>query len=316
MVAISSATLTTLINGLNDVHLSRYLAGAGLTLVIYDWILLFQLESRTIWLARWTLPKILYYFVRLFTIPFLAIAAYDLMDFRPDLSERFCDIWLTLISAPMLMTFAASNWLFTLRLIAIYQRQKALIWFMRVFYICTYAIAFAMLIMTLVVYAQLGINYNPVAKCCQALQTIPYSGPIFYTPALYELLIFALTAYRAHKDAVITNPSTRPVVILLYRDNVVAFFVMLAMRSWNIWIYANQPVTAHHIGTNLYWATNTILSTRIYLNLVWAVQKPLVSVFADTGNTCSARITAASKISDPSMQMHEMKAYQAELYGQ
>ena len=117
----------------------------------------------------------------------------------------------------MFMTFAASNWLFTLRLIALYQHQRVLVWFMRIFYALTYAITLSFIITSLVTYDKLGVSYNPVVKSCQALQTIPYTGPVFYTPALYELLIFSLTAYRAHKDAVLTNPSKPALLIALYR---------------------------------------------------------------------------------------------------
>lgn len=191
--------------------------GAAVTLVIYDWILLFQREYQTIWATRWTLPKFLYYFIRLFTIPFLGLAAWDLIDFRPASSKSFCDVWLTLISMPMFLTFSASNWLFTLRLLALYERKRIVIWFMCIFYFFTYAITLSMLVVTLVIYARLGINYNPVAKCCQALQNVPYAGPVFYTPALYELLIVTLTVYRAHRDSILTTPDCMPLLIVLYR---------------------------------------------------------------------------------------------------
>ena len=57
-------TLDFLIEAVWDITRSRYLAGCAATLVIYDWLLLFDDESQTIWRSQWTLPKTLYYFVR------------------------------------------------------------------------------------------------------------------------------------------------------------------------------------------------------------------------------------------------------------
>jgi hypothetical protein len=56
-------TFDFLIEAVWDVTTSRYLAGCAATLVIYDWLLLIDDESRTIWRSHWTLPKTLYYFV-------------------------------------------------------------------------------------------------------------------------------------------------------------------------------------------------------------------------------------------------------------
>lgn len=259
---------------LEDAAQARYLSGAAVTLVIYDWSLLFQKEYNTIWKSRWTLAKVLYYFIRIATILFIIIAAYDRIDFRPALSNRFCEIWPALVSVPMLLTIAANNWLFTLRLVALYRHQRALVWFMYIFYACSCALTLTFLLLTLIAYGRIGVYYNPVAKCCFSTQTVPWTAAVFYTPGCYEFLIFTLTAYRAHKDAVLFNSGNTKLLVVLYRDNVIAFFIMLAMRSWNIWIHLTQPVSSIHLATNIYWATNTILSTRVYLNIVWAVRQP------------------------------------------
>ncbi|KIM32254.1 hypothetical protein M408DRAFT_20571 [Serendipita vermifera MAFF 305830] len=167
---------------------------------------------------------------------------------------------------------------------------------MRIFYACTYGVALSFTLVSLVIYHQIGIYYNPVAKCCFSTHTIPWAAPVFYTPALYEFLIFAMTAYRAHKDAVILSSGGTRLLIVLYRDNVIAFFIMLAMRSWNIWIIATQGISTMHKATNIYWAVCTILSTRVYLNIVWLLAKPV----ADTDLSTSVEFST----SDPSNPGH------------
>ena len=257
-----------------------------MTLVLYDWLLLFKVESQTIWPSRWTLPKALYYYIRIVTVPFIIFASYELIDFRPAFSNALCRAWPAMITVPMFSTFAASNWLFTLRLIALYKRNRYFIWFMSFFYFCTYAATLSMLTSALIKYRQ-TVDYFPQIKACGALEASPTFPAMFYAPAAYELLIFALTAHQAYKDAsIITDVgvgkgsgcrSSAPFLVVLYRDGLVSFLVMLGIRSWNIWIYVREPVSSLSVGTNLFWAVNTVLSTRVYLNLVWLVRKPALS---------------------------------------
>jgi hypothetical protein len=102
-------TFDFLIEAVWDVTTSRYLAGCAATLVIYDWLLLIDDESRTIWRSHWTLPKTLYYFVstllilirfldcgssywqiRTFTLPFIGFAAYGMRRRRSVISIFSC----------------------------------------------------------------------------------------------------------------------------------------------------------------------------------------------------------------------------------
>lgn len=253
------------------------MAAVALTLVVYDSIILIQTEYQTIWKSQWGCPKVLYYIIRLLAIPFLAVAAYGWIDFREALSNRFCQIWLPMVTVPMFLTFAASNWLFTLRLIALYAHRRTLVWFIRAFYVCTYAVTFSFVVLTLVTYQRVGIYYNTTSKVCTSFHRIPYSGPIFYTPALYEIFIFTLTAYRAHQDAILVNKANMRLLVVLYRDGAAAFFIMFCMRAWNIWVFATQPVSSLQVATNIFWAVNAVLTARIYLNIAWIVNQPSVT---------------------------------------
>ncbi len=56
-------SLVALVPG--DLTHVRVRAGSAATLVVYDWLLLFSDELDTIWKAKWTVPKVLYYYVGL-----------------------------------------------------------------------------------------------------------------------------------------------------------------------------------------------------------------------------------------------------------
>jgi len=126
-----------------------------------------------------------------------------------------------------------------------------------------------------------------VVNLCGALYAAPTFPAMFYAPAAYEAFLFATTAYKAYQDAsIFSRGVTAPFLIVLYRDGMVCFLIMFAVRAWNIWIYSTQPITSLNIGTNMLWATNVILSTRVYLNLVWLVRKPDLTVM-DTHGVCA-----------------------------
>ncbi|PVF95469.1 hypothetical protein CPB86DRAFT_738754 [Serendipita vermifera] len=272
-------TLEFYISAVQDITHSRYLSGSAVTLVIYDWLLLLGDESNTIWKSRWTIPKALYYLTRVITVPFIIFSAYELSDLRPALSKTVCAAWPAVVTVPMFTTFAFTNWLFTLRLVALYRRNRILVWFMRIFFAMTYIASLSMLIASLFKYRE-TVDYFPLFKACGALEASPVFPAMFYGPAAFEFFIFALTAYRAYEDANIFKHQLNggkggaPFLIVLYRDGLVCFLVMLGVRSWNIWIYSSQPITQLSLGTNIMWAINTILSTRVYLNLVWLAAKP------------------------------------------
>ncbi|KAG8845146.1 hypothetical protein FRB91_002032, partial [Serendipita sp. 411] len=58
---------------INQVTLARYFAGIALTLCAYDWLILLERESQTVWKARWTRTKAIYYINRVMTLTGLTI---------------------------------------------------------------------------------------------------------------------------------------------------------------------------------------------------------------------------------------------------
>ncbi|CAG7848089.1 SubName: Full=Uncharacterized protein {ECO:0000313/EMBL:CCA77721.1}, partial [Serendipita indica DSM 11827] len=185
----------------------------------------------------------------------------------------------------MFSTFVSSAWLFTLRLIALYRRNRYLVWFMYAFFFATYAASFGTLTAALVTYHK-TVAYFEILNACGATEASHTFPALFYAPAAYEVFIFALTAWRAYQDASLISGA--PFMRVLYRDGVIAFLVMTGVRGWNIWIYVSQPITALSIGTNIMWALNTILMTRVYLNLQWLAKGPTLGGYHRPDDFCVA----------------------------
>lgn len=260
-----------LIEALERLNLSRYLGGAALVISIYDWLILLGDESSTVWQGRWTLPKSIYYFNRLVTPVGLMTAAYQLSD-QPrskPLTAKFCLIYNYVNSLVLLFSFFLSNLLLTLRLVALYKRKKWIAWFLYSFLTISYLITAGLVVYTLHTFGR-GLYYSQIVHACASTTKSNLMPAIFLLPAAYEFTIFTMTGVRAFHDAkLIRTSGSAPFLTVLYRDGCICFLIMLGVRIWNVWIYATQPTSASYLGIYLLWATMTILSTRVYLNLVF-----------------------------------------------
>ncbi|KIM30755.1 hypothetical protein M408DRAFT_327746 [Serendipita vermifera MAFF 305830] len=175
----------------------------------------------------------------------------------------------------MYTSFFAANALLTLRLIALYRRKGLVVWFIRAFFVATYATTFGLMVDAFVTYRD-SLFYSDLVRVCGATTSSATFKAIFYAPAAFEFFVFALTAYRAWIDAKIITGESAPFLIVLYRDGIASFFIMVIVRVWNIWIYLTQPLSSANLGTQLMWAVNTVVTTRVYMNLVWLTKKPFI----------------------------------------
>lgn len=135
---MSAAAISQFVEISHDLYLSRLLAGVSATLVVYDWLLMFDTETATIYQSKWTAPKALFVFIRAITPPGILLSAFQFSDLRPALSARFCMIWAIVGVLAMFLSLTAANALLTLRLIALYRRNKKMVWFVTGFFLVTY----------------------------------------------------------------------------------------------------------------------------------------------------------------------------------
>lgn len=270
---MSGLTTADLISTINNLYIARFTSGAAATLVLYDFLLMFEKELSTIYRSKWTIPKFLFVFLRVITPPGVIFGTMQRVDFRPSMSDERCVVALNFLSYALLTSTFAAHGLFTFRLIALYKSKKYMVWFITIFYaatyICTYGLTIASTSIT-----KFPPFYSELFKSCIALGTSPLLPPVWYAPVAYETFLFSLTAYRAWRDAKLITGESAPFLVLFYRDGIIAFLVMTGARVWNVYVYIAQPGSSIYIGTMMLWAMNTVLTTRVYMNLVWLARKP------------------------------------------
>jgi hypothetical protein len=132
------------------------------------------------------------------------------------------------------------------------------------------------------------LYYAPLTHLCASKAHIRTTPAIFITPAVCEFILFAFTVYRAIGDVrnkVLTPNMKTPVLVVLYRDGFYYFGAVFAVHLWNSLAvspyvltlsfhlttreqYITLPLTGVFMGVYFAWAVMTVMSSRVYLNLV------------------------------------------------
>ncbi|KAG8838461.1 hypothetical protein FRC18_004421 [Serendipita sp. 400] len=245
---------------LQQVTVARYFAGVALTLCIYDWLILLGRESQTVWKARWTRTKAIYYINRILTLVGLTVTA--IQD---------SDIWLTPLSQ-RLISWGLSSFILTVRIAALYAHCR---WVVRVLYsllVLNLLITSASTIHSLLLWSR-GISYSPLLHLCASSEYSPTGAIIFISPASYEFILFSLTLYRAIRDVrnkLVPTRANASFLFTIYRDGFYYFAAVFAVHFWNSLTYAMLPTTGIFMGVYFAWAVLTVMSSRVYVNLVLA----------------------------------------------
>lgn len=254
----------------HNIYTTRYTALAAVTLALYDWFLVLDDEIQLVGKASFSKGKLLYYITRFATPIGLILGVYHIVDMRPNLDITFCYgfMWFTTILE--VFSIFISYWLLTLRIVALYKSRPVVIWLLHIALLASYFTTLGMLIQSLRLYSS-SLAYLPSLNFCVPLIHPPSLAVIFEVPLVYETLLVVLTAWHAWKDYYrgreLTQVQMIPLMKIMYRDGVFYFCIMVAVRVWNIYVYASKPIYEMFVGVYIIWSLITVLACRIYLNI-------------------------------------------------
>lgn len=273
--APSEVDVRSFLELMSQIKLSRYCNGIALTLCVYDWLMLVQRESQTVWKARWTRMKVMYYINRVVTVVGLIITVIQSSDlWTIPLPQRFCHFYIWFASMLQMVSFFISTIILTLRIVALYNRHMFVVRLVYCLLLLNWLVTFVAATHTLY-FLGTDLDYMFSARLCISRAHTPAASIIFISPAVYECILLLLTAYRAIQDVrnrvLGTNQST-PFLAILYRDGFYYFAAVFAVHSWNSLAYLTLPMTGIFMGVYVAWSVMTVMSGRVYLNLVLAAQ--------------------------------------------
>jgi len=88
---------------------------------------------------------------------------------------------------------------------------------------------------------------------------------MFVIPMVFDIVVIGLTAFKACKQ--VQGESGTLILYTLFRDGLVFFFIIAALRIWNSVVWLVLPPSFMYLGVYADWALLSTLTSRFFLNL-------------------------------------------------
>ncbi|KAG9051719.1 hypothetical protein FS842_011185 [Serendipita sp. 407] len=217
----------------------KYTSVAGLTVVIYDLLLLLPDEIRLVWQRSKMAPSRIAYFVNRYVPPiFLLVANYQLGGFRgPLTNELYARIaylkWLDYLTEQQLQVLA--RYIFPRPSIYLYLRNL-------------YTSSTSITVEASIVLKR-NAFFDPLVHICNTNHTPRIFKFIFLTPIFFEILIGALTLWKCIQHAyLISNTSSAPMIYIILRDGLIWWTLVIGLRVWNALVWVFLPQSLIYLG--------------------------------------------------------------------
>lgn len=233
--ATPNAFLVELQSLFYELTISRYMAAAGLSVMLYDWALTLSVEIRYIWRARWTPVKVVFLINRYFMPCTIAFGIYGWSGKATWITRSTCKAYIVADAYSVIAFFCTLHWIVAMRTWALWSRTVVMgvvIW-------GSFAIYLSAAVATT---AKAMIDYQPTPLfgtnvCVGNLPS--YFWCLWLPSIVFETVLFVLTAIKAiqhHRKRVET-----PILTTLYRDGFL-YFVFICLNSFmNLLIWAVAP---------------------------------------------------------------------------
>ncbi|KAG8760351.1 hypothetical protein FRC14_003363 [Serendipita sp. 396] len=221
---------------------SKYTSVAGLTVLLYDIVLLLSDEVTLIWKRpRWSPSRFAYLINRYVPPVFLIIANYQLGGFRGQLTDNLRKLGRHVFNCPGPYGSVCD----------IYPRTTSV---------------------TVHAVVNEKLYYDRLAHVCNVKSTPKSFRFIFLAPIFFEIFIGVLTFWKCFQHAyVISHASAAPILHILLRDGLIWWVSIVGLRVWNALIVVLSPISMIYLGVYIQWALVSTLVSRLFLNVIKAV---------------------------------------------
>ncbi|KAG2144541.1 hypothetical protein DEU56DRAFT_790213 [Suillus clintonianus] len=248
-------------------HMSRYMKVAGLTILIYDYLVTMDKEVRLMWGSKWGIARVLFCISRY--LPFVASAIYHCYLFAvlsalSDYDQCFplydAAMWLNAIS------ICAAKGLLILRTYAMWKCNRKILYGLLAFVGILLTVAFV-----LEVKAGLLLSYGPPPSFggpgCYPTKSTDVLYVFYLTLVITEFVILVLVLIQAR---VYSQQMTGPASGLLkslYRDSIFYIVCLLLISIANVVVMSTIPPRYNQLFDTFPAVMHSVLSSRIMFNL-------------------------------------------------
>lgn len=265
------ATTESAIDALQSVVTARYLSGAGFVVLLYDHALTLADEVQYIWSAPSTLAKILFLLLRYMVPLFMLMETITRSGVSyVAMSDNACKGITAFATYAGWLSIAISNFLVLLRIWTLLPRGHRLIAWSLIFFAAIQAVSLGL---TTVVVAKMAalMAFEPHTGLC-VLSTLPrntgfWVAGIWAIGLFFEIVVFAAVCWH-----VLARPRPRAaagdavVRRLLFRDGVIYFLVLFALRVTNTVLAITSPISSLYVIVFFIWCMTTLTTSRLIIN--------------------------------------------------
>ncbi|KAJ8094624.1 hypothetical protein PM082_010630 [Marasmius tenuissimus] len=251
-------------------HRDRFSAVAVASVFIYDYFLTLPDEVKHIWPSEWSTTKILYILQRY--MPFIDTVILVLYnDFTPGLSDRFCRISYAISGCMFVIGIGITEVLLTLRLWAVWQKNRRLTFALPILFVSCWATILAMMGVFLSsmtfgppILPHLGCHVtggSPILFVCWVLVML-YNGA---TMAL--MIVSAVSLYGSRRSPDPASTGINGLVYVVHRDGVVYYVILFSLALANVITIVILPSELLSILSSFERVMHSMLTSRVIHNI-------------------------------------------------
>jgi len=262
MDSVGLAQLTT---GLERYRNIQSLTVAGMVIVIFDWLLTFEMEVSHIWQAPWNVKKVLYILSRY--VPFVAIAIAVMIFFVSGevVPVKTCRSLFLCAAVLFYIGEAIADLIFTLRTWVVCGRNKKLGIGLVVFYVATWCVVILVpfgLYVRSVVYAP---SLVPRLVGCTGQGRSTLFSASFAGAMVFNIVMLLLMATRAISSQRLGTSSGLTKVV--YHDGIIYYVYAFVFSSLTFFMLLKLPEDYANLLLAIDEALYSVLSCRVILHI-------------------------------------------------
>ncbi|KDQ07524.1 hypothetical protein BOTBODRAFT_607580 [Botryobasidium botryosum FD-172 SS1] len=241
--------------------LTRPCVAAGFVTMVYDHGLSFSTEVELVWKAPWSSAKFLFLFVRYFTIISIVLTNWVLPYTDPLAS---CRVVVPLATALQIPCHAAADLLLLLRVYALWNRKRSAF----VLLVGTYVVGYV----SVPIFAGIGVAQMSDHRGGAAGHYLCYDHKswaavlVWPLSITFDVVAFTMTLIKGIEQSRTLQFRSR-LLHVLCRDGLLYFVAIVLVKSLNVFTWSLAPLAYFSLGTYFDWATVSLLTTRMFLNL-------------------------------------------------
>ncbi|KAJ7483259.1 hypothetical protein FB451DRAFT_1233922 [Mycena latifolia] len=261
----SDAELAAAVASANDTFANNCATAAFVSILVYDWLLTLRSEVEYIWKQKMSFGKLLYLLNRYLVIIDLVILLNSYANPIIRGSKVFCVPWFHIDSWLGVISIVTIDTIMLIRVWAMWHRsKKALVFLLSLQVLCNLAEAGATLWASLTLFSI--PSPNNIRPCLTGFARPNVLYALFMGVVVWDLVVMVATLIRAI-PALRLNRTATPMIGLLLRDGIQYFVLMLFIALGCIIVLNVAPGALATMLLTLQRVTNSVIGSRIMLNL-------------------------------------------------